>query len=150
MQLITHLCLSLHLSRNIQDAEAAKERNARRAKLERERYQKLTPQELEEKNRRRRERAALARQKKEAEKVRPSWVFYILLMCLLIAIDLTEHISLCSSFWVNAAGSHNRDCDSGRCCSPGCRGCGRHNAAAASAAGESLHGGGVIYFMLSP
>ena len=51
------------------DNETAKERNERRAKLERERYQKLAPGELEEKNRRRRERAALARMKKDAEKV---------------------------------------------------------------------------------
>lgn len=50
-------------------SNAAKDRNARRAKLERERYQKLTPEELEAKNRKRRERAALARQKKDAEKV---------------------------------------------------------------------------------
>ena len=49
-------------------SDAAKDRNARRAKLERERYQKLTPEELEAKNRKRRERAAAARQKKEAEK----------------------------------------------------------------------------------
>lgn len=48
------------------EPETAKERNNRRARLERERYQKLTPEELEAKNRRRRERAALARQKKEA------------------------------------------------------------------------------------
>ena len=45
---------------------AAKERNARRARLERERYQRLSPEELEAKNRKRRERAALARQKKNA------------------------------------------------------------------------------------
>jgi hypothetical protein len=44
----------------------AKDRISRRARLERERYQKLKPTELEAKNRRRRERAALARQKKEA------------------------------------------------------------------------------------
>ena len=49
--------------------DAAKDRNARRAKLERERYQKLTPEELEAKNRKRRERAALARQKKDADKI---------------------------------------------------------------------------------
>lgn len=47
-------------------ADLAKERNARRARLERERYQRLSPDELEQKNRRRRERAAFARQKKEA------------------------------------------------------------------------------------
>jgi hypothetical protein len=34
--------------------------------LERERYQRLTPEELEAKNRKRRERSALAKQKKEA------------------------------------------------------------------------------------
>jgi hypothetical protein len=45
--------------------DAAKERNARRARLERERYQKLTGDDLESKNRRRRERAAAARSKKE-------------------------------------------------------------------------------------
>lgn len=45
--------------------DAAKDRNARRARLERERYQKLSGDELEHKNRRRRERAASARTKKE-------------------------------------------------------------------------------------
>lgn len=50
--------------------EAAKERNARRAKLERERYQRLSPAELEARNRRRRERAAaLRRQNSAAAKV---------------------------------------------------------------------------------
>lgn len=47
------------------DTESAKERNARRARLERERYQKLNGDALEQKNRRRRERAAAARMKKE-------------------------------------------------------------------------------------
>ena len=42
--------------------ELAVDRNTRRAKLERERYQKLTPTELEAKNRARRERAAASRQ----------------------------------------------------------------------------------------
>ena len=46
--------------------DAAKERNARRARLERERYQRLSTEELEKKNRRRRERAAAARQRKNA------------------------------------------------------------------------------------
>eukprot|EP00977_Amphora_coffeiformis_P000970 scaffold205_cov148-Amphora_coffeaeformis.AAC.1 len=48
--------------------DAAKDRNTRRAKLERERYQKLSAEELEAKNRRRRERAAMARQKKDSDK----------------------------------------------------------------------------------
>lgn len=44
------------------------DRNARRAKLERERYQRLTPEELEAKNRKRRERAAMARSKKALDR----------------------------------------------------------------------------------
>lgn len=48
------------------DNDASKDRNTRRARLERERYQKLSPEELEAKNRKRRERAASARAKKEA------------------------------------------------------------------------------------
>ena len=51
------------------DTDSAKERNARRAKLERLRYNNLSEEELEAKNRRRRERAAQLRAKKEAEKV---------------------------------------------------------------------------------
>jgi len=43
------------------DHVSVKERNARRAKLERERYQRLSPAELEARNRRRRERAAAMR-----------------------------------------------------------------------------------------
>lgn len=58
----------------------AKDRNNRRAKLERERYQKLSSDELESKNRKRRERAALSRQKKEAEKV-CLWVAVVVVLC---------------------------------------------------------------------
>lgn len=47
--------------------ELAKERNIRRAKLERERYQKLTQDKLEDKNRARRERAAASRHRKELQ-----------------------------------------------------------------------------------
>jgi hypothetical protein len=46
--------------------DMAKDRNSRRARLERERYQRLSSDELESKNRKRRERAATARQRKEA------------------------------------------------------------------------------------
>lgn len=64
------------------ESDDAKTRNARRAKLERERYQKLTPQELEIKNRKRRERAALARQKKGSK------------------VRMTEHsIPMAAAFW---------------------------------------------------
>ncbi|GKY92703.1 hypothetical protein MPSEU_000240500 [Mayamaea pseudoterrestris] len=52
------------------DGESARGRNARRAKLERERYQRMNPQELEERNRLRRERAAAKRAEREANKNR--------------------------------------------------------------------------------
>mmetsp|Transcript_5674 Transcript_5674/g.8328 ORF Transcript_5674/g.8328 Transcript_5674/m.8328 type:complete len:572 (+) Transcript_5674:141-1856(+) len=50
------------------DNNSAKDRNARRARLERERYAKLSPEELKERNRKRRERAKKDRSKSVAVK----------------------------------------------------------------------------------
>eukprot|EP00522_Entomoneis_paludosa_P012366 CAMPEP_0172455414 /NCGR_PEP_ID=MMETSP1065-20121228/12056_1 /TAXON_ID=265537 /ORGANISM="Amphiprora paludosa, Strain CCMP125" /LENGTH=408 /DNA_ID=CAMNT_0013207875 /DNA_START=97 /DNA_END=1323 /DNA_ORIENTATION=- len=91
------------------ESDQAQHRNSQRAKLERERYQRLSPAELEAKNRKRRERAAVLRQKKELEKMAEKAATAALATTTTPEVTNTNNVPTEISFKMESDNDHAKD-----------------------------------------